>query len=141
MYLLDTDHISLIQRGGEAAIRIGNRLAALPEGEACVSVVSYEEQVRGWTAEIARTRAIAGQEAAYDRLLRTLDMFCLLPVLPFDGAAITEFQRLWLMRLRVGTLDLKIAAISLANDATLLTRNTSDFARIPGLRFEDWSVY
>jgi tRNA(fMet)-specific endonuclease VapC len=37
-------------------------------------------------------------------------------------------------------MDLKIAAIALANDATLLTRNLSDFRKIPGLRIEDWTV-
>jgi tRNA(fMet)-specific endonuclease VapC len=54
--------------------------------------------------------------------------------------AAERFHALWIMRLRIGTMDLKIAATALANDATLLTRNTSDFGRIPGLRIEDWSV-
>jgi tRNA(fMet)-specific endonuclease VapC len=40
--------------------------------------------------------------------------------------------------IRIGTLDLKIAAITIAHDATLLTRNTVDFAKVPGLRFENW---
>ena len=41
-------------------------------------------------------------------------------------------------------MDLKIASISIANDATLLTQNTADFARIaavePRLQFEDWTI-
>jgi tRNA(fMet)-specific endonuclease VapC len=35
-------------------------------------------------------------------------------------------------------MDLKIASIALAHDATLLTRNTRDFAQVPGLRIENW---
>ncbi len=40
--------------------------------------------------------------------------------------------------LRIGTLDLRIACIVLEYDATLLTRNSVDFAKVPGLRFENW---
>jgi tRNA(fMet)-specific endonuclease VapC len=40
--------------------------------------------------------------------------------------------------IRIGTMDLRIASITLAHDATLLTRNSVDFARVPGLRFENW---
>jgi tRNA(fMet)-specific endonuclease VapC len=35
-------------------------------------------------------------------------------------------------------MDLKIAAINLVHDAILLTRNLVDFAKIPGLRVENW---
>jgi tRNA(fMet)-specific endonuclease VapC len=35
-------------------------------------------------------------------------------------------------------MDLRITCIALAHDATLLTRNTVDFAQIPSLRFENW---
>jgi len=35
-------------------------------------------------------------------------------------------------------MDLKIASIALANDATLLTGNSNDFSNVPGLRIEDW---
>ena len=61
-------------------------------------------------------------------------------VLPFDVRAAAHFDELKGQRIRVGTQDLKIAAIALANDATVLTRNTQDFSRVPGLKFEDWSV-
>jgi tRNA(fMet)-specific endonuclease VapC len=39
---------------------------------------------------------------------------------------------------RIGSMDLKIACIVLAHDATLLSRNTSDFSQVPGLRLENW---
>jgi tRNA(fMet)-specific endonuclease VapC len=39
---------------------------------------------------------------------------------------------------RIGSLDLKIACIALAHDSTLLTRNTTDFAKVPELQFENW---
>jgi len=37
-------------------------------------------------------------------------------------------------------MDLRIASIAIANQITLLTRNTVDFERIPNLLFEDWTV-
>jgi tRNA(fMet)-specific endonuclease VapC len=61
-------------------------------------------------------------------------------VLPFDEHAADEFNRLQKQRLRIGTMDLKIAAIALAHNATLLTRNRKDFSRISQLQIEDWSA-
>ena len=37
-------------------------------------------------------------------------------------------------------MDLRIAAIVIANQMTLLTRNTVDFERVPNLAFEDWTI-
>jgi len=59
--------------------------------------------------------------------------------LEFDPLAAAEFQRLRRSFRRLGTMDLKIAAIVLVHDATLLSRNLSDFARLPGLKVEDWT--
>ncbi|WP_395750440.1 type II toxin-antitoxin system VapC family toxin [Prosthecobacter sp.] len=41
-------------------------------------------------------------------------------------------------KVRTGTMDLKIACIALVHGATLRTRNTADFAKVPGLLFENW---
>jgi tRNA(fMet)-specific endonuclease VapC len=69
-----------------------------------------------------------------------LKYYCSTPILPFEGDALSTFQSLWLQRLRIGTMDLKIAAVALANDATLLTRNLADFNQVPSLKVEDWTA-
>jgi tRNA(fMet)-specific endonuclease VapC len=139
MYLLDTDHISLLDRGGPEAQNIRARLSALSVGEVAVSIVSYEEQMRGWLAHIARLRGVDRQITGYLKLEQMLRYYCDTPLLPFDDRVLEQFQRLWVARLRIGTMDLKIAATALANDATLVTRNLTDFGKVPGLRLEDWS--
>ena len=138
-YLMDTDHISLIARAGPEGARILARIAALPPASVAVSIISYEEQMRGWMAQIARTPSVDRQLDAYSRLNRLREYYCLTPVLAFDDEAVAEFQTLWLGRLRVGTMDLKIAATALANKMTLITRNSSDFGKVSGLTVEDWS--
>jgi tRNA(fMet)-specific endonuclease VapC len=61
-------------------------------------------------------------------------------VLDFDSAAAEVYQRLRRAKIRVGAMDLKIAAIAMATSATLLSRNRRDFQQIPDLKCEDWSV-
>ena len=68
-----------------------------------------------------------------------LQFYCVTPLLSFDARALEQFQRLWLVRPRIGTMDLKIATIALANGAILLSRNLTHFSRIPALRVEDWA--
>ena len=48
MLVLNTDHLSLIDKDTMAAFKIGRRLAAVPPGEVAVSIITYEEQMRGW---------------------------------------------------------------------------------------------
>ena len=40
----------------------------------------------------------------------------------------------------IGPYDVQIAAIAVANGCTLVTHNTREFSRIPGLLLEDWEV-
>lgn len=60
-------------------------------------------------------------------------------MLDFTPGAVEEFLRLKAAKIRIGTPDLRIAAIVLANDATLITRNLSDFRKVPRLRAKDWA--
>jgi tRNA(fMet)-specific endonuclease VapC len=50
------------------------------------------------------------------------------------------FDDLMTRRFRVATMDLRIAAIALANNSVLLTRNVRDFGKVPGLTTEDWTA-
>lgn len=77
---------------------------------------------------------------AYQCLLAHIETFAEFTILPFDQAAVAHVEEMIRARIRIGTMDRRIAAIALANDATLLTRNLADFARIPNLRAEDWSA-
>jgi tRNA(fMet)-specific endonuclease VapC len=95
--------------------------------------------MRGWIAYIARTRSMTHQVEAYRRLGRQLENYCRTPVLAFVEQAAVMLQRLRHARIRIGTMDWKIAAIALSYEATLLSRNLTDFRQIPDLRVEDWT--
>ena len=140
MVILDTDHMSVLERREQPGLGILlTRLAELPSSDVVTTVINYEEQMRGWMAYLARARSMAQQITAYGRLLTHLENYRRIPVLGFDEAAALILQRLRRSRLRIGTMDLKIAAIVLARDATLLSRNLDDFSHIPDLHVEDWT--
>ena len=141
MVVLDTDHMSLLEwSGAQGSARLWACLAALPVAEVVTTIISDEEQVRGWTAYLTRLRSVTQQVDAYRRLHRQLDNYCRNPVLVFDAPAAVTFQQLRRTRLRMGTMDWKIAAIVLSREATRLSRNLADFARVPGLQVEDWTA-
>jgi tRNA(fMet)-specific endonuclease VapC len=64
--------------------------------------------------------------------------------LPFDDRAAEEYGRirahLLLQGTPIGPNDMLIAAIALANGLTLVTHNTKEFSRVPGLMLEDWQT-
>ena len=78
------------------------------------------------------------QIPAYARLKRRLEFYAGWNVLPWDAGCARGSVIFRRRGLRIGSMDLKIACIALAHDATLLTRNATDFAQVPGLRIESW---
>ncbi len=141
MVVLDTDHLSVLEwESGATARRLLARLAQLNPNEAATTIINFEEQMRGWLTYLARARTVNLQVEAYRRLKRHLDNYRTILVLEFDAQAAAEFQRLRKLHRIVGTMDLKIAAIAMVGDATLLSRNLTDFRRIPGLKVEDWTA-
>jgi len=140
MFVLDTDHMSLLEWDNEGSAPLRERLADLDPDQVATTIISYEEHIRGWMTYIARARTIAQQVEGYKRLRRHLENYRQVPILDFDEDSATEFQRLRRARIRVGSMDLKIAAIVLAHHGTLLSRNRRDFEKVPGLVVEDWTT-
>jgi tRNA(fMet)-specific endonuclease VapC len=100
------------------------------------TIITVEEQMRGWLATITKERKAKRQVNPYRELGLLFDFFSELHVQPFDDAAADRFDQL--PARKVGTMDRKIAAIALTQNALLLTANSRDFGQIPGLRFENW---
>jgi len=141
MVVLDTDHLTLMQEEESAAkARLRARLKEIDSGDIATTIVTYEEQMRGWLAFKARAKNLSKEIAAYAKLRKHIDYYRTINVLDFDEEAAAELQRLRHLKIRVGTMDLKISAITIIQGATLLTRNLVDFRKVPGLKAEDWTI-
>jgi tRNA(fMet)-specific endonuclease VapC len=95
--------------------------------------------MRGWLAVLHKARSDKRLLLAYAELQLMLRDFCNLNVLPFEAAALSEFNRLRRQKIRIGTMDLRIASVALVTQSTLLSRNIRDFEKVPGLLLEDWT--
>lgn len=139
MYVLDTDHISLIQRGGAEGQHILAKLARLREDEICVTIITYEEQIKGWLKTLSAAKRREDISFGYLGLKQTARDFCTIDILSFDVAAIEQYEKLRATYRRLGQNDLKIAAIAIVHEAIVITRNQKDFGQITELKSEDWT--
>ena len=138
MLVLDTDHVVEYLRGASPeSHRLKARLDRATEAFA-TTIVTVEEIMRGWMAAIRRIHDPAGQVRAYAGLRQLFGFCAAWSVLDWNAATAARYDQLKQAKVRVGTMDLKIASIALEQDATLLTRNINDFQRVPGLRIQDW---
>jgi tRNA(fMet)-specific endonuclease VapC len=138
MILLDTDHFSVFTDERDPRHELLNRrMEAATELVAC-TVVSVEEIIRGWLALIHRWQDVHRQVPAYARLAKLFDLLSDWEIVPFDESAADRFKRLRRQRIRIGTMDLKIASIALVNDALLVSANVRDYSVVPYLRCENW---
>ena len=137
MLVLDTDHLTELGYDRPRGRRLAARLEA--SGIAAVTtIVSVEEQLRGWLARIARITDVHHQVVAYAELGARVNFLAAFTFVPWDDEAATTFKQFRKQGVRIATMDLKIACIACAHDALLLTGNAKDFAKVPGLRFESW---
>lgn len=136
LYILDSDHRSLYQRGHEP---LGQKLLAISPDQIVITVISAEELIRGRLSQIRKAANSSERVRAYYWFTRTLEFLRDFTVLGYDAQAEAHYQTLIARKVRIGAQDLKIAAIALSQGATLVTRNRQDFERITSLSLEDWS--
>ncbi len=136
-HLFDTDHLTLFDHR-QAPLR--QRFAAASSGSVGISPVTMQEYLKGRLAALARHTSGPRQVQAYANLASSVALFQQFPLVPFDLTCEQRFQQLRASHPRLGTQDLKIAAIALVNKLVVLTRNHRDFGRVPGLALDDWSV-
>ena len=96
--------------------------------------------MRGWLASIGKERQVERRQAAYRELAELFAFFSGMHIALLDSAAIEKFTQFKAAKVRISTMDLKIAAIAMAQNALLLTANRRDLELVPGLRFDNWLV-
>ena len=122
-YLLDTDCSIYAMLGSYPALR--ERLMRCVPDEVVISAISYAEIVMG------EGKGKPPDMPVIEAFLRVV------PMLPFDGAAARAYAMLPFKR---RSFDRLIAAHALALDAVVVTNNEADFADVPGLVVENWTV-
>ena len=138
MILLDTDHLSvLLDRRNAQRSQLVERLESVRDSLA-IPIVSVEEHLRGWLAQIHRARGVHQQVVPYARLAKLVEFLADWRIAEWNEPAADTFTRLRAAGIRIGTQDLKIGSLALFHDAMLLSANRRDFEQIPGLRVEDW---
>ena len=123
-FVLDTDHITLLQRGERNVLE---RFGAIPEEAVAASIVSYEEQLRGRLSVIRRASEPASLATAYARLREMQEFFCAIRILDLDRRAAEIYGELRRQHGSVGTMDLRIAAtvLSVGGSSSRGTRRIS----------------
>jgi tRNA(fMet)-specific endonuclease VapC len=136
-HLLDTDMLTLFQHGHP---KVSARCALATPGSLAITIISVEEQFLGWYTRARQAKRDEETASAYDRMTEFAGFIKHLPIVSLTVKAIQEYRQLKALKLNVGKKDLCIAAIGRELGATVVTRNLSDFGRVPGLAVEDWST-
>lgn len=136
LWILDTDHISLLQRNDP---NVRQRLVTMNPNEIFVTVVTFEEQMRGRLSQVKKASSKELLISGYDALRETIEDYKSLNLLDFNAAAYACYMDLLRQKIRVGTQDLRIAAIALSVNGIVVTRNQKDFGKVPNLQTENWA--
>jgi tRNA(fMet)-specific endonuclease VapC len=141
LWIFDTDHVSLVLRGNPKVIAHLGKASA----QTSTTIITIQEIFNGWIGELnqpsTQRQAILDQ---YRHLFLAIELLKKLPILEFDAPALDRYEELLVQNsnLRKKRLqkDLRISAIALSRNATVVTRNRRDFEQVPGLKIEDWTI-
>ena len=139
LWVLDTDSLSLLERGNP---KIQERIRQTNADSVAISIVTAEEKMKGRLAAINSLSGIERVDrlaVAYRNLQSSIEDLQALPILPFSELAKDRYRELLQQKIRVGSHDLRIAAIVLSVEGILVTRIRRDFERVPSLQIDDWS--
>jgi tRNA(fMet)-specific endonuclease VapC len=127
LWVLDTDSLSLLERGNP---KIHERLRQVNANSVAISIVTAEEKMKGRLAAINSRSGIERIDRlaiAYRDLQSSIEDLQTLPILPFSELAKDRYRELLQQKIRIGSHDLRIAAIVLSVEGLLVTRNRRDF--------------
>jgi tRNA(fMet)-specific endonuclease VapC len=131
-YLLDTNVCINYLRGKNPIVV--QHVSAHPAAEVALCSVVIAELRYGAERSINPAKEHAGVDAFAAQFVS----------LPFDDVAARIFGEiraaLESVGQAIGPYDTMIAAIALAHNMTLVTHNTNEFCRVPGLTLEDWEI-
>ncbi|WP_439528807.1 type II toxin-antitoxin system VapC family toxin [Pannonibacter sp.] len=135
VYMLDTNICSFIMRERPASVLERLQQTVNEQHQIAISVITYYEMLLGTVGRNASPRHAQLVNAFISRLSI---------ILPWDAAsaecAAGIKQQLAAKGTPIGNNDVMIAGHALAADCVLVTNNTREFARVDGLRFEDWAT-
>lgn len=137
LFLLDTDILSLYYRDEPKVVR---NIESRDPLQLAISIITVDEQLTGWYTLTRQARQPGELARAYARLGDAVVRLAKWRILPYSESAVARVVQLKALRLNVGLMDLRIAAIALEYDAVVVSRNIRDFGRVPDLPVENWSI-
>jgi tRNA(fMet)-specific endonuclease VapC len=136
LHVLDTDMLTLVEEGHPAVSR--HFLQQRPE-DVAITVLTVEEQLSGWYTALRKAKEPNKLARVYRRLTDSVRFLARLQILTYNEAAMERYEDLRKRKVKIKRMDLRIAATTLEHEAILVTRNSKDFKRVPGLQIEDWT--
>lgn len=137
LYLFDTDMLTLYSEGHP---RVCEHAATHRAESLATSIITVEEQLSGWYTVLRQAKDDQLLVAAYEGMTYSIQFLSQMQVISLTigaAACCSVFKK---AKLKIKTMDLRIACIALESGAILVTRNRSDFEIVPGLELEDWTI-